>query len=128
MKILFDNKDIIDSNTCYLHDSSLISLEYQPINRRLKIRLETLIDEDTNNTNAEIIFFNVQCFLQDNQGIDINGCEHGINGWEVVELEDINEYYKMNIFNKQKPFAVMFDFFCQARLYIVATEIEFNRI
>ena len=116
MKILFDNKDIIDSNTCYLHDSSLISLEYEPLNRRLKIRLETLIDEDTNNTNAEIIFFNVQCFLQDNQGIDINGCEHGINGWEVVELEDINEYYKMNIFNKQKPFAVMFDFFCQARL------------
>jgi len=128
MKILFDNKDIIDSNTCYLHDSSLISLEYEPLNRRLKISLETLIDEDTNNTNAEIIFFNVQCFLQDNQGIDINGCEHGINGWEVVELEDINEYYKMNIFNKQKPFAVMFDFFCQARLYIVATEIEFNRI
>ncbi len=128
MKILFDNKDIIDSNTCYLHDSSLISLEYEPLNRRLKIRLETLIDEDTNNTNAEIIFFNVQCFLQDNQGIDINGCEHGINGWEVVELEDINEYYKMNIFNKQKPFAVMFDFFCQAKLYVVATEIEFNRI
>ena len=127
MKILFDNKDIIDSNTCYLHDSSLISLEYKPLNRRLKIRLETLIDEDTNNTNAEIIFFNVQCFLQGNQGIDINGCEHGINGWEVVKLEDINEYYKMNIFNKQKPFAVMFDFFCQARLYIVATEIEFNR-
>ena len=127
MKILFDNKDIIDSNTCYLHDSSLISLEYKPLNRRLKIRLETLIDEDTNNTNAEIIFFNVQCFLQDNQGIDINGCEHGINGWEVVKLEDINEYYKMNIFNKQKPFAVMFDFFCQARLYIVSTEIEFNR-
>ena len=128
MKILFDNKDIIDSNTCYLHDSSLISLEYKPLNRRLKIRLETIIDEDTNNTNAEIIFFNVQCFLQDNQGIDINGCEHGINGWEVVELEDINEYYKMNIFNKQKPFAVMFDFFCQAKLYVVATEIEFNRI
>ena len=128
MKILFENKEIIDTEVCYLHDSSVISLEYKPLNRKLKIKLETLFDKETNSSNAEIIFNNIQYFMQDNQGIDINGCEHGINGWELIDLEDIKEFYKMNIFNKQKPFAVMFEFLCQAKLYVVATEIEFNRI
>ena len=121
MKILFENKEIIDTEVCYLHDSSVISLEYKPLNRKLKIKLETLFDKETNSSNAEIIFNNIQYFMQDNQGIDITG-------WELIDLEDIKEFYKMNIFNKQKPFAVMFEFFCQAKLYVVATEIEFNRI
>ena len=30
MKILFENKEIIDTEVCYLHDSSVISLEYKP--------------------------------------------------------------------------------------------------
>lgn len=128
MKILFENKNLIDSNACNLHDSSIVSLEYKPLDRKLEINLETLLDKDTNSSNAEIIFKNIQYFMQDNQSIDINGCEHGINGWELIELEDIKEFYKMNIFNKQKPFAVMFEFFCQAKLYVVATEFEFNRI
>ena len=25
-----------------------------------------------------------------------------INGWELIELEDIKEFYKMNIFNKSE--------------------------
>ena len=127
MKIIFENKEIIDTEVCYLHDSSIIYLEYKPLDRKLKIYLETLLDENTNSSNVEIIFNNIQYFMQDNQGIDINGCEQGINGWELVELTDVKGYKKSNIFNKQKPFAVMFEFFCQAKLYIVATEIEFNR-
>ena len=128
MKILFNNKEIVESNECYLHDSSVISLEYKPLFRKLTINLETLLYENSNSSNAEIIFNNVQYFVQDNQGIDIKGCEYGINGWELVELEHIREFHNINIFNEQKPFAVMFDFFCQAKLYVVATEIQFNRI
>lgn len=127
MKILFDNKEIVESNECYLHDSSVISLEYKPLSRNLTINLETLFDENSNSSNAEIIFYNVQYFVQDNQGIDIKGCEYDINGWELIELSDVKNYKQTNIFNEQKPFAVMFDFFCQARLYIVTTEIEFIR-
>lgn len=128
MRILFDNKEIVDSEDCYLHDSSVISVEYRPISRNLIINLETLLDEKSNCSNAKMIFHNVQYFVQDNQGIDIKGCEYGINGWELIDLNDVKGYHKINIFNEQKPFAVMFDFFCQARLYVVATEIEFNRI
>ena len=128
MKIIFENKEIIDTEVCYLHDSSVISLDYKPLNHMLTIILETLLDEETNKCKAKIIFINIQYIKLDNQYIDVINCQDEINGWELVEMNDVKGYKKSNIFNKQKPFAVMFDFFCQARLYIVATEIEFNRI
>lgn len=128
MKITFQNKEIIDSNNCYLHDSSVISLDYRPFNHRMIIVLETLLDKETNKYKAEIIFNNIQYIELDNQCIDVTNCQDEINGWELVELNEIRGYKKPNIFNKQKPFAVMFEFFCQAKLYVVATEIEFNRI
>ena len=128
MKITFQNKEIIDSNNCYLHDSSVISLDYRPFNHRMIIVLETLLDKETNKYKAEIIFNNIQYIELDNQCIDVTNCQDEINGWELVELNEIRGYKKLNIFNKQKPFAVMFEFFCQAKLYVVATEIEFNRI
>ena len=48
--------------------------------------LVSLSNKVSNSSNAEIIFNNIQYFMQDNQGIDINGCEHGINGWELIEM------------------------------------------
>jgi hypothetical protein len=128
MNIIFENKEIIDTEVCYLHDSSVISLDYKPFNRRLIITLDTLLDEETNKYKAEIVFNNIQYVELDNQYIDVANCQDEINGWELVELNEIKGYKKSNIFNKQKPFAVMFEFFCQAKLYVVATEIEFNRI
>ena len=128
MKIIFENKEIIDTEVCYLHDSSVISLDYKPLNHMLTIILETLLDEETNKCKAKIIFSNIQYIKLDNQYIDVINCQDEINGWELVEMNDVKGYKKSNIFNKQKPFAVMFDFFCQAKLYVVATEIEFNRI
>lgn len=128
MNIIFENKEIIDTEVCYLHDSSVISLDYKPFNRRLIITLDTLLDEETNKYKAEIVFNNIQYVELDNQYIDVANCQDEINGWELVELNEIEGYKKSNIFNKQKPFAVMFEFFCQAKLYVVATEIEFNRI
>ena len=107
---------------------SVISLDYKPFNRRLIITLDTLLDEETNKYKAEIVFNNIQYVELDNQYIDVANCQDEINGWELVELNEIKGYKKSNIFNKQKPFAVMFEFFCQAKLYVVATEIEFNRI
>lgn len=127
MKIIFKNKEIIDTEVCYLHDSSVISLDYKPLNHKLTIMLEILLDEETNKYKAKIIFSNIQYIELDNQFIDVINCQDEINGWELVELNDVKGYKKSNIFNKQKPFAVMFEFFCQAKLYIVATEIEFNR-
>ena len=128
MNIIFENKEIIDTEVCYLHDSSVISLDYKPFNRRLIITLDTLLDEETNKYKAEIVFNNIQYVELDNQYIDVANCQDEINGWELVELNEIKGYKKSNIFNKQKPFSVMFEFFCQAKLYVVATEIEFNRI
>lgn len=128
MNIIFENKEIIDTEVCYLHDSSVISLDYKPFNRRLIITLDTLLDEETNKYKAEIVFNNIQYVELDNKYIDVANCQDEINGWELVELNEIKGYKKSNIFNKQKPFAVMFEFFCQAKLYVVATEIEFNRI
>ena len=128
MNIIFENKEIIDTEVCYLHDSSVISLDYKPFNRRLIITLDTLLDEETNKYKAEIVFNNIQYVELDNQYIDVANCQDEINGWELVELNEIKGYKKSNIFNKQKPFSVMFEFFCQAKLYVVTTEIEFNRI
>lgn len=128
MKITFQNKEVIDSEDCYLHDSSVISLNYEPLCHRLILTLETLLDEKTDKHKAIIVFSNVQHIELNNQLIDVRNCQDEINGWELIDLNDVKGYYKINIFNEQKPFAVMFDFFCQARLYVVATEIEFNRI
>jgi len=60
MKILFDNKEMVESKDCYLHDSSIISLEYKPISRNLIINLETLLDEKTNKYKAIIEIKNIQ--------------------------------------------------------------------
>ena len=128
MKILFDNREIVESNECYLHDSSVISLEYKPISRNLILNLETLLDEKTNIYKAIIELKNIQHIEINNQFICATNCNDEINGWELVELSDVKNYKQTNIFNEQKPFGVMFEFFCQAKLYIVATEIEFNRI
>ena len=78
--------------------------------------------------NTKLKLFLIIFSILDNQYIDVANCQDEINGWELVELNEIKGYKKSNIFNKQKPFAVMFEFFCQAKLYVVATEIEFNRI
>ena len=107
MKIIFKNKEIIDTEVCYLHDSSVISLDYKPLNHKLTIMLETLLDEETNKYKAKIIFSNIQYIELDNQFIDVINCQDEINGWELVELNDVKGYKKSNIFNKQKPFAVM---------------------
>ncbi|WP_124099482.1 hypothetical protein [Ruminococcus sp. Marseille-P6503] len=128
MKITFQNKEIIDSEDCYLHDSSVISLSYNPMICELTIRLDTLLDEKTGKYTAIIILKNIQYIELNNQMISYKKYINEINGWELVELNEIEGYKKSNIFNKQKPFAVMFEFFCQAKLYVVATEIEFNRI
>ncbi len=128
MKILFDNKEMVESKDCYLHDSSILSLEYKPISRNLIINLETLLDEKTNKYKAIIEVKNIQYIEINNQLICSVNCNDEINGWELVELNNIKNYKQTNIFNEGKPFAVMFDFFCQAKLYVVATEIEFNRI
>ena len=90
--------------------------------------LDTLLDEKTGKYTAIIILKNIQYIELNNQMISYKKYINEINGWELVELNEIEGYKKSNIFNKQKPFAVMFEFFCQAKLYVVATEIEFNRI
>ena len=128
MKIIFENKEIIDTEVCYLHDSSVISLDYKPLNHTLTIILETLLDEETNKCKAIIEIKNIQHIEINNQLICAVNCNDEINGWELVELNNIKNYKQTNIFNERKPFAVMFDFFCQAKVYVVATEIEFNRI
>ena len=128
MKIIFENKEIIDTEVCYLHDSSVISLDYKPLNHMLTIILETLLDEETNKYKAIIEIKNIQHIEINNQLICAVNCNDEINGWELVELNNIKNYKQTNIFNERKPFAVMFDFFCQAKVYVVATEIEFNRI
>ena len=128
MKIIFENKEIIDTEICYLHDSSVITLDYKPLNHMLTIILETLLDEETNKYKAIIEIKNIQHIEINNQLICAVNCNDEINGWELVELNNIKNYKQTNIFNERKPFAVMFDFFCQAKVYVVATEIEFNRI
>lgn len=128
MKITFQNKEVIDSENCYLHDSSVTSLSYNPMICELTINLDTLLDEKTGKYTAIIILKNIQYIELNNQMISYKKYINEINGWELVELNEIRGYKKSNIFNKQKPFAVMFEFFCQAKLYVVATEIEFNRI
>ena len=128
MKIIFENKEIIDTEICYLHDSSVITLDYKPLNHTLTIILETLLDEETNKYKAIIEIKNIQHIEINNQLICAVNCNDEINGWELVELNNIKNYKQTNIFNERKPFAVMFDFFCQAKVYVVATEIEFNRI
>ena len=128
MRIIFENKEIIDTEVCYLHDSSVITLDYKPLNHTLTIILETLLDEETNKCKAIIEIKNIQHIEINNQLICAVNCNDEINGWELVELNNIKNYKQTNIFNERKPFAVMFDFFCQAKVYVVATEIEFNRI
>ena len=92
MKIIFKNKEIIDTEVCYLHDSSVISLDYKPLNHKLTIMLETLLDEETNKYKAKIIFSNIQYIELDNQFIDVINCQDEINGWELVELNDVKGY------------------------------------
>ena len=91
MRIIFENKEIIDTEICYLHDSSVITLDYKPLNHTLTIILETLLDEETNKCKAKIIFSNIQYIELDNQYIDVINCQDEINGWELVQFAVLAE-------------------------------------
>lgn len=127
MIITYDNSSLID-NDCYLHDSGITFIQYDPLKRSLNLKLDTMLDEETQSDKVEIIINNVQYIELDNQEIPyINGL-NGLNGWECIPLSKVNNFNKCNIFNNKRPFAVMFEFLCWAKLYVVTTEIQFKRI
>jgi hypothetical protein len=128
MLINIENCNLINQGDFYLHDSGFEEIKYNPELQCLEMKMDTLLDEETNCSEAILIIKNVQYLEFDNCFIDVINCSNWMVDWECLPLESISGFKQTNIVCKGKPFCVSFLFANQARINVVTTEIDFQRV